>query len=348
MIDEGLELQWLQSFYEPWVDIPVVKGPRYSPTHQVLYTPLLAILQGIEECLNEGLTINNILSKKPFNESDLLKGIHLMAIQRLISFDPTRLNDNSTQDMNRLINLKEQLANKNAIEIFQFFGAGSSGSAPEVERVYKEVAKVHHPDKLPKNASPEKLELVKEVFTQITTAYDTLTNPDKRAEFDKIQRQKDAEKQLKAESILEDGIKDIKRGKFGDALILLEIANEMFPMPMAKLYIQWAKLKEYQNEVAPDHIMTAAKQFFDTFPAEFRKIPEFFHVQGLYQIAKGSPEDAETAFKRALAKDSSFIESRRELSAIKADSKTNPTISEILSGDLSVVISGIFNKKKSG
>ncbi|MBC85950.1 MAG: hypothetical protein CL677_02135 [Bdellovibrionaceae bacterium] len=348
MISEGLETQWLQNFYETWFDIPMVKGPRFSPTHQVLYTPILAQVQGIEECLDKKMSLNAILSERPYRESDLLKAVHLMAIQRLISFDPTAGPEEvDLQDMERLITLKEQLSNKNAKEIFRFFGAGEMVSVPDVERIYKEVAKVHHPDKLRADTNPEKLELVKEIFTQITTAFDVLTNPEKREEFEKQVRQKDAEKQLKAEAILDDGIKELKRGKVGEAIILLEIANEMYQMPMAELYIQWAKLKQYSDEIAPDGIMQDAKHFFDTFPAEFRKMPEFFLVQGLYHVAKGDNDGAKALFEKALTKDSSFIEARRELSLLKADSKTNPTISEILNGDLSVVISGIFNKKKS-
>jgi len=66
-----------------------------------------------------------------------------------------------------------------AIDYYKTLGVSRSASADDIKKVYKQLAAKHHPDLNPDDKSS------KEKFQQIQTAYDVLSDPQKRARYDR-------------------------------------------------------------------------------------------------------------------------------------------------------------------
>ena len=62
---------------------------------------------------------------------------------------------------------------------YQILGVSRSATADEIKKAYRKLAKVHHPDLKPGDAKNE------ERFKEISGAYSLLSDPDKRARFDR-------------------------------------------------------------------------------------------------------------------------------------------------------------------
>jgi molecular chaperone DnaJ len=62
--------------------------------------------------------------------------------------------------------------------LYDTLGVKKGASAPEIKKAYRKLAAQYHPDKNPGDASAE------EKFKEVQNAYDTLSDPDKRKQYD--------------------------------------------------------------------------------------------------------------------------------------------------------------------
>ncbi len=67
-------------------------------------------------------------------------------------------------------------------DYYKALGVAESASAEEIKKAYRDVAKKYHPDKNPGDKSAE------EKFKEASEAYDTLSDPEKRAKYDRIRK----------------------------------------------------------------------------------------------------------------------------------------------------------------
>jgi molecular chaperone DnaJ len=63
-------------------------------------------------------------------------------------------------------------------DLYEVLGVKKSASADEIKKAYRKLARVHHPDANPNDAKAE------ERFKEISTAYEVLSDPAKRTEYD--------------------------------------------------------------------------------------------------------------------------------------------------------------------
>lgn len=67
-------------------------------------------------------------------------------------------------------------------DFYKVLGVGESASAEEIKRAYRKLARRHHPDRNPGDRQAE------ERMKEISEAYDVLSDPRKRAEYDEMRR----------------------------------------------------------------------------------------------------------------------------------------------------------------
>lgn len=67
-------------------------------------------------------------------------------------------------------------------DFYKVLGVAENASAEEVKRAYRKLARSHHPDRNPGDKAAE------ETMKKISEAYDTLSDPQRRAEYDQTRR----------------------------------------------------------------------------------------------------------------------------------------------------------------
>lgn len=82
-----------------------------------------------------------------------------------------------------LLEAHKRLAHQNHYEIL---GVGLNASAQELQKAYFSLAKHYHPDRHFGPALSEIIEILTELFNAIHNAYETLTDPDKRARYNRV------------------------------------------------------------------------------------------------------------------------------------------------------------------
>ncbi len=65
-------------------------------------------------------------------------------------------------------------------DLYETLGVPRSAPAPDIKKAYRKLAQRYHPDKNPGNAASE------ETFKEITAAYETLSDPEKRKAYDQF------------------------------------------------------------------------------------------------------------------------------------------------------------------
>ncbi|MCB0371035.1 MAG: response regulator, partial [Bdellovibrionales bacterium] len=176
-IQDFITMDYLCAFYDGWGDYAILEGPSYSQAESLSEFDLIKRAQGIAAVAHEMITINELITSDRYSKEDLLKALHLLTLKRVIIFDTVKRGMNNDNVKTRFTHMLHGVEKKNPKQIFIYFGASVAVKKEEVERIYKEFAKNNHPDKLPKDASKELLDLNNRVFSVVSEAHQTLFNP---------------------------------------------------------------------------------------------------------------------------------------------------------------------------
>lgn len=347
LICKRIPTDFLVTFYKEWLENPFIHGEQISLMSQVEEYPEVAELKKhISDIDKDGVHYNlkSLVSKEGLSNAKLFSAIHLLSSLRIIYFGKKKNIEQEQERLEKLKTMLKELKDATPYEVFAYFGVSSSGNKSEVEKAYKEFARTNHPDRLGKEASAEEKEINSQLFPIVTAAYDILSDPEKKKNYDDEQKRIQASDQLKAENVFATAMRKMGRDKYEEALELFVETDSLHSTDDSKLGIIWAKLKI--NKEMDVHQLRALIQplFGKVDQRAARKNPMFFYVRGLYNKAIGMVTEAASDFSQALDIDPNYIRARRELSTMRNSNKTMSK--STFTGDFSQIITGFFKPGK--
>lgn len=152
------------------------------------------------------------------------------------------------------------------LDHYQALGLEQDASPNLIKKAYFTAAKKYHPDALARMGLDELKEPAARVFARIAEAFETLSDPDKRAAYDAGAHevaQIDTARLAQAETSFRKGEILLKMGNFDGALEYLEPAVELWPEePAYQASLGWALFRQPRRDVerAIQHLDLAAQK----------------------------------------------------------------------------------------
>lgn len=337
-IENILRPEWLRTHYLALAQNMIkfndntpkeIKNSRMFP----LVSRVLPNIQGLVE---RGTTLDEIISKNPTIEENILKMIHFFNIMGFIEFDNAQKSLNYSHQAKRLQKLEHELENKN---YFERLGVSRSAKEADIRKAYFDLAKVLHPDKL-SDSTPEQIKSLSEkVFEKIQVAYDNLKKPEKRDNYLLELEAGQSEKFIEGDVLLDSAKGLLAKGQYLQARTHLQKAIKFNPnSPEIRIHSCWADLKCAKK--MSESLLADVDKRLNQVPIEARDSAPYYHTRGVFFKAAGNTEKARKYFHTALNQDNNFISTRRELSELKSKKE----MTNIFSADLKDVVGMLFKK----
>lgn len=225
---------------------------------------------------------------------------------------------------------------------YQVLEIERNASAAEVKKSYFQKARKYHPDLFGRNLPAGIKAKIDLAFDHITKAYHTLSDQDKREEYDKKTQEakegggrqevvKQAEVKFRQAKTLLD------QTRFKEALIYLEEAIRLNDTK-SKYYLLLALT---QSKI-PDYHRKAVENYKKAIGIEPWSVDGYLGLGMLYK-REGMPVMAAKQFKKALTIDADNRAARKELDEIEPGSKSSG-LKDLLSGDLGSLLKRLKKK----
>jgi CheY-like chemotaxis protein len=336
-----ITVDWLRSYYIPWMRFSLRKGADYSDTHRCFSLPVVMRVPKIAEKLMGAASLEQALADLDAPEGHIYSAMHALLLCRVLQFGEQKNSVDFEAQRKRLVKLNADLQNQT---LFERLGVSAKAKDSEIKRAYHEIAKILHPDKVSSNAPTEVRELAKSAFSMINEAHETLSNSLTKEQYLVEMEKGRAEAILQAEQHIEQARGLLTKGDATKALDLLDKAVKLAP-PTAetRLLRMWARLKQSGADKNPQ-IVAAVRDEIGAIPPEDRHNPIYYFVKGLHLRVSGDHENARKTLEHAVSIAPDFIDAKRELSRLKADHSNKPV--DLLRGDLKDVVGLLFKKKR--
>ncbi len=183
------------------------------------------------------------------------------------------------------------------LDHYEALGLETDAGAAAIKKAYFKAAKKYHPDALARLGLEALREDAARAFARIAEAFETLSDPDKRAAYDAGgggEPDIDTARLAQAETSFRKGEILVRMGNFEGALEYLEPAVELWPEePAYRSGLGWALYKQPKADVAraAEHLEIAARQAPDDAVILFRL--------GMVVRAQGDLERANDLIERA-------------------------------------------------
>jgi len=160
---------------------------------------------------------------------------------------------------------------------YEILGVGEDASSGAIRKAYFGAAKRFHPDTLARLGLEEIKREASEVFSRVAEAFDVLSDPNTRHDYDAPRRgefsNSDAQRVTQAETLYRKGEVLLRMGDFKNALDFLAPAVEVWPEEAAyQSALGWALYKQAASDPksAREHLSRAVELDPDDAVAHFR------------------------------------------------------------------------------
>jgi curved DNA-binding protein CbpA len=289
------------------------------------------------------LTAEELLKASEINPQLFWKSLYLFYCLDLIDFkekeeiapqdkeEPAA--EKADDRIHGVMEFHQDLPNQN---YYQILGVSKDSSSGQIKKAYFRLARKYHPDLFGRDLPNQTIQKIDEVFDQITKAYQTLSNEDKRREYNhQMEAPPDEERKniaKEAEKRFRQGKTLFDQGRYEEALIFLEEAirhSQEKASIFLLLALTQAKIPIYRKQAEQNFVKATKLEPWNT---------EAYVGLGLLYKKEGLHIKAKKQFEKALKIDPDHKIARKELDADKR-ARGKKGIKDLFSFDL-------FGKKK--
>jgi tetratricopeptide (TPR) repeat protein len=161
------------------------KAPKLSPIDHSVKDVLSPHELNFYKELNgfNNSTCQQILTNMKTSEDMFWRKITLFFLLGLVDFQEVKVDKEMDENIEAIIFLFEKLKSDRE-DYYQLLGLDNNAGVNEIKDAYFQYAKKYHPDRLSSAPDPDIKEKANFVFAEINKAYETLSNPDKKREYD--------------------------------------------------------------------------------------------------------------------------------------------------------------------
>lgn len=215
------------------------------------------------------------------------------------------------------------------MSFYEILQVDESVGSSDLKKSYFSFVKKYHPDRLPKESSPETRKLCEDILAQVNEAYDVLSDKERKTEYD-AERQLAAmggraavERRLRAEIKFDEAKMALRRKHFAQAMDQLnEIKKDIGDHPEFEMDYCYAQFMLGVEAETIDQLplKTIEQQLFKAFKA-LKEDPYPAYYLGVFYRHTGEVEKALSAYDRAVAIDPNFSEASNEARILRMRSE---------------------------
>ena len=200
---------------------------------------------------------------------------------------------------------------------YEVLGVGKGSSNEQIRDAYYKLVKNYHPDVNP-GADHDTRVKAEEIFTRITSAYETLSQNDKRVEYDSQEELADLKNQAKyiyeAEMAFKKGITLLIQRNYAEAEKNIREAVTMNPEEAAYVGAHgWTRYLAAENKSS---VLSESIKTIEQAIKMNGKIAENQYYLGSIYKNQNDLKNAEKCFQKAIEIEPDYIEAKRELRLI--------------------------------
>jgi CheY-like chemotaxis protein len=337
-IASKLSATWLKSMHMMWASYRITRSSTYREDHPALKMSLIQSLEGFIENLDRGVTLIDLLGQPGYHEAAIHKAIHFLLTKGLISFSKSQAVVNPQEQLKALRKIFADLQGKNHLQVVEYFGLGQETVATVSGMVDEFLPML---GEQPHDQKGEAYRLWSQIRTSVTDACTAFLDAGQRQQFKQSNLKSEAEKKLRATSLLEEAKNALQLNQYAKAANFMNQVMDLNPsLSQSHLYNAWAKAGTLDPQKKIQQLKDIEFELMQVPPDE--KYDALFpFVTGLLQKAKGDISGARKSFEKSLALNSSMIVARRELNQLASVGKQD----DLLNMDLKKMVAGFFKKK---
>ncbi len=339
-----IDLSWLNKFYTSHTNASFVTEKSQASLVQNLLKHLdQTELSDLFKEFTAGSSLQNLLDSHPQHTGNVFLLTHMLTALNYLYFDQNMKSDEQSLKLERV---KQLLEASEKQDHFQILGITRRAKLSDIKKSFHDLAKIFHPDKLSKAATPDVIAATKGFFAKITLAYETLSDAPKKELYMKELETGQAQLRLQAESLFEESKDLMGQRQYGRAQELMNEAAILCPATSElKLHLLWVALALI-SQTKDTSGLAKVNADLNGVPPEDRHNATYYFVKGLLQKQLGQLDQAKHNIAHAVSIQPDFVEAKRELNILNISAKSNNKPVDLLNADLKDVVGSLFKKRR--
>ncbi|MDX9730850.1 MAG: DnaJ domain-containing protein, partial [Bdellovibrionales bacterium] len=337
-------VDWIKTFYTPWVRHKVIEGPDYNDSNRTMSGPSVLRASKMLTLLSKGITFDAMQMESGLSDDEFFPAFHNLVLGGCLRFGEEIKTTDIQVQRKRLNNLEKDLERQN---YFERLGVSPRAKDSEIKRAYHELAKTIHPDRLDGDAPLDIRDLARKCFNMIQEAHETLSDTASRDNYILELEQGRAEKIIEAEQMMEQAHHCLTKGDVRRAKEILE--NAVLNVPITtdmRLLLMWSQIKSPGADKDTE-LVQKLKDQLSSIPPEDRHNSIYFFVKGLVLKAAHDLDGARRSLEQSIGIEPNFVDAKRELNLLSLQiGKATDKPVDLLRGDLKDVLGALLGGRR--